>query len=360
MESPGSSPRIDGLNPASRRGGALASGSNRKMDKETAMMDQKKTILVTGASGFVGHSVVSFLSGSPQYETRAALRNSSKIFPSPITVIPDCELSLNFDWKSALGKAECVLHCAARVHVMRDSSADPLSEFRRINVEGTLNFARQASQVGVKRFIFLSSLKVNGESTQPGSPFFADDNPNPADPYGISKMEAEQGLRELASKSGMEVVIIRPPLVYGPGVKANFLSLIHWVDRGIPLPLGPVHNKRSLVALDNLVDLIFHCIEHPAAANQTFLVSDDQDLSTTELLKRISRALGKPSRLFPFPAFFLNSAAKMIGKSAITQRLLGSLQADILKTKKLLSWQPPHNVDDALKKTIEFYLTGQR
>ena len=251
---------------------------------------------------------------------------------------------------------QIVIHAAARVHVMSESSADPLAEFRKVNVDGTLNLARQAVAAGVRRFIFVSSIKVNGEGTEPGKPYKADDAPAPVDPYGISKLEAEHGLLALAAETGMEVVIIRPVLVYGPGVKANFRSMMNWLNKGIPLPLGSIRNKRSLVALDNLVDLIVTCIEHPAAANQVFLVSDGEDLSTTELLRRMGAALGKPARLLPLPGAWLNGAACLLGKGAIAQRLCGSLQVDIEKTRRLLGWTPPVTVDEALRKTARHFL----
>jgi nucleoside-diphosphate-sugar epimerase len=219
-----------------------------------------------------------------------------------------------------------------------------------------LNLARQAAEAGVRRFIFISSIKVNGEGTPLGAPYRADAQPQPADPYGISKMEAEQGLRALAGETGMEVVIIRPTLVYGPGVKANFLNMMRWLHKGVPLPFGAIHNRRSLVALDNLVDLIVTCIEHPAAANQTFLVSDGEDLSTTELLRRMATALGAPAHLLPVPSWLLEAGATMLGKKALSQRLCGSLQVDISKTRELLGWTPPLSVDAALRKTAKHFL----
>jgi UDP-glucose 4-epimerase len=225
-----------------------------------------------------------------------------------------------------------------------------------VNLEGTIALARQAVKFGVKRFIFISSIKVNGEETIIGKPFTADDEPAPRDPYGVSKAEAEQALLGLAATTGMEVVIIRPVLVYGPGVKANFRMLMKWLSKGIPLPLGLVRNKRSLVALDNLVDLIITCIDHPAAANQVFLVSDGEDLSTTELLQRVGKALGKSARLIPVPACLINIAAMLIGKREVSKRLLGSLQVDISKTCKLLDWAPPVSVDEALKRTTQSFL----
>jgi UDP-glucose 4-epimerase len=233
---------------------------------------------------------------------------------------------------------------------MQEATADPLEEFRRVNVQGTLNLARQAAAAGVRRFVFVSSIKVNGEATQLGRPFTADDAPAPLDSYGVSKMEAEQGLREIALQTGMEVVIIRPSLVYGPSVKANFAAMMRWLKRGVPLPLGAIHNQRSLVSLDNLVGLIVTCLTHPAAANQTFLVSDGEDASTTELLRRMGQAMGHPARLIPVPTSWLKLAAAMVGKRDVAQRLCGSLQVDISKTRELLGWAPPVSLDEGLRR----------
>ena len=258
-------------------------------------------------------------------------------------------------------KCNVLVHCAARVHVMDESSKNPLEEFREVNTYGTLNLAQQAAEAGVKRFIFISTIKVNGESTEFGKPFKPDDNFIPADPYGLSKYEAEVGLRKIAKETGMEVVIIRPPLVYGPGVKANFASMMKWVNKGLPLPLGGIkENQRSLVSVDNLVDLIVTCIDHPNAINQTFLVSDDDDVSTTGLLENMAVALGVPSRLLPIPASWFNFVAKLINKPAISQRLCGSLQVDMSKTTELLNWFPPYTSADCLKKTAELYLENMR
>jgi UDP-glucose 4-epimerase len=242
---------------------------------------------------------------------------------------------------------------------MNDAEADPLAAFRKVNVEGTLNLARQAAAAGVRRFIFISSIKVNGEGTAPGMVYTAEDVPAPADPYGVSKMEAEQGLRELAAESAMDVVIIRPVLVYGPGVKANFLNMMLWLDKGIPLPFGAIDNSRSLVALDNLVDLILTCIEHPEAANQTFLVSDGEDLSTTALLNKMANALNKPARLIPVPSWILQSGAALLGRKGLSQRLCGSLRVDITKTRNLLGWTPPLSVDEALAITAKHFREHQ-
>jgi nucleoside-diphosphate-sugar epimerase len=254
------------------------------------------------------------------------------------------------DWSSAVDGVEAVIHLAARVHVMDDRATDPLAEFRKVNVLGTLNLANQAAAAGVKRFVFVSSVKVNGESTLTGQPFTEEDAPHPQDAYGLSKHEAELGLRQIAAESGMEVVIIRPPLVYGPGVKANFAAMMRWLRRGVPLPLGAIHNQRSLVALDNLVDLIVTCLVHPAAANQTFLVSDGEDVSTTELLRRMGQALGCPARLILMPASWLKLAATLVGKQDVALRLYGSLQVDIEKTRRLLGWTPPVSLDEGLRR----------
>jgi nucleoside-diphosphate-sugar epimerase len=235
---------------------------------------------------------------------------------------------------------------------MQDSSADPLAEFRSINVDSTLNLARQAAAAGINRFVFISSVKVNGESTPPGRAFAEIDAPNPQDAYSQSKHEAEQGLRQLGADTGMEVVVIRPPLVYGPGVKANFAALVRAVQRGWPLPLGAVHNQRSLVALDNLVDFIVTCITHPQAANQTFLVSDGQDLSTAELVRGIAQAAGVPARLLPVPVWALQAGATLLGKGDAVQRLCGNLQVDISKARSLLGWVPPVSVEEGLRRAM--------
>lgn len=311
-------------------------------------------ILLTGVSGFVGRAVS--LSLKQHRSVRVALRQLNSAIPQGVEVI-QASLSPEQDWFSALSDVSVVIHCAARVHVMKEEAADPLADFRRVNVYGTLGLARQAAEAGVQRFVFVSSVKVNGEHTLLGNPFSGDQLPSPADPYGISKREAEDGLRVLANETGMEVVIIRPPLVYGPGVKANFLAMMKWLSRGVPLPLGGItENRRSLVALENLVDLIVTCIDHPAAANQTFLVSDGEDLSTAGLLLRMGNALGHPARLIPVPPKLLIYGAKLIGRPGIAQRLCGSLQVDISKTKELLGWSPQVSVDEALRKTAEHWL----
>lgn len=307
-------------------------------------------VLVTGATGFLGRALCASLSGI--FGVRGVVRRTGEVgLIDGVQFVPG-DLSADFDWSDALEGIGLVVHCAARVHVMNDQSADPLAEFSRVNVDGTLRLAKQAAEAGVRRFIFLSSIKVNGEYTLPGQPFIADQLPAPADPYGVSKHEAEKGLRALSHETRMEVVIIRPPLVYGPRVKANFLAMMHWLWRGVPLPLGKVtENRRSLVFLDNLVDLIITCIDHPAAANQTFLVSDDEDLSTAGLLYRMAVALGRPVWLIPVPVGLILLGSRLIGRPGAAQRLCGSLQVDITKVKEMLGWSPPIGVDEGLRRT---------
>jgi nucleoside-diphosphate-sugar epimerase len=304
-------------------------------------------LLITGSSGFIGQS----LSSELELRGEQVVRVVRKERPNSLVV---GDIDPNISWGDSLSLCEAVIHLAARVHMLGDKSSDPLEEFRRVNVAGTANLARQAAAAGVCRFVFLSSIKVNGESTEAGEAFTADDTPSPKDPYGVSKHEAEEVLHQIADDTGMEVVIIRPPLVYGPGVKANFESMMRWLARGVPLPLAAVtHNRRSLVALDNLVDLIVTCLNHPAAANQTFLVSDGEDLSTAELLKRIGAAMGQPARLFYLPPTLLKLGASMLRSPGIYQRLCGSLQLDIAKTRQLLGWTPPVSVDEGLRRASQ-------
>lgn len=310
------------------------------------------TTLVTGANGFVGRALCATLLAQG-YEVRGAVRENNAVPPSNVMCIAVGEINKQTNWLAALAGVKFIIHLAARAHVMADMAADPLEEFRRVNMQGTLNLAQQAAAAGVRRFLFVSSIKVNGEWSQLGLPFTADDLPVPLDAYGVSKLEAEQGLREIALQTGMEVVIIRPPLVYGPGVKANFFVMMRWLRGGVPLPLGAIHNQRSLVSLDNLVDLLVTCLTHPAAANQTFLVSDGEDVSTTELLRRLGQALDHPARLIPVPVNLLKLAAAMVGKQDVARRLCESLQVDISKTQHLLGWTPPFSLDEGLKKAAE-------
>ena len=314
-------------------------------------------ILVSGANGFLGRALVN-RGASDGLRLRAATRRPGENWPSGVECALAEDLATEGDWRAALDGVDAVVNCAARVHVVRDTSADPLAEFRRVNVAGTLNLARQAADAGVRRFIYISSIGVNGAETF-DMPFTSEDKAAPHSPYAVSKLEAELGLRQLTHETGLEVVIIRPPLVFGPGAPGNFNKLLLIVHRGIPLPLGAIHNKRSLVALDNLVDLILICLHHRAAANQTFLVSDGEDLSTTALLRRTGAALGRPARLIPVSALVLRTAARLLGKASFAQQLCGSLQVDISKTRDLLDWTPPVSVDHALMQTARHFLANQ-
>lgn len=309
----------------------------------------EKTVLLTGASGFVGRAALLRLTQHGMV-VRPAFRSAVQAVGAQRAAVVS-SLDANTDWSAALQGVGVVVHAAARAHIMRDEALDPLAEYRRVNVAGTLNLARQAAAAGVRRFVFVSSIKVNGESTQPGHTFTADDAPAPEDAYGVSKAEAEAGLWEIARSTGMELVIVRPVLVYGPGVKGNLASLMHWVRRGLPLPLGAITgNHRSLVALDNLVDLLAVCVVHPKAANQVFLASDGEDVSTAKLLRLMTIAVQRPARLPPVPVALLQWGARLLGKQAVAQRLLGSLQVDIQKNRDLLSWQPPVSVQTAWQK----------
>ncbi len=317
------------------------------------MENEKVRILLTGSHGFVGAALTRTLIATNQYQLTTVGRRPTSI---PGQLHFEIELSAASDCSEALVGVDVVIHTAARVHMMDDRAPDPLAAFRSVNTEATLALARQASTAGVKRFIFLSSIKVLGEMASQEQPFDHLQLPNPTDPYGISKFEAEQGLYEIARQTGMEVVVIRPPLVYGPGVKANFHQLIGLMSKQFPLPLGSVRNKRSLVALPNLIDLIMRCIDHPAAANRTFMVSDNQDLSTPELMQGIAIALGKKALLFPVPIGVLRFIGNITGKSAVIERLCGSLQVDISDTLNTLNWQPPVTVNQGLEQTVAAFL----
>jgi nucleoside-diphosphate-sugar epimerase len=309
-----------------------------------------KVVAVTGANGFVGSALMSAL---PQYdcEPRGLLR-----YPPTEELVAVGDIGPDTEWGEALSGIDTVIHCAARVHVMKDDAADPLAEFRRVNTEGTRKLAQDAVQRGVKRLVFISSIKVNGESTlyPSGSPaaFTASDTPHPEDPYAVSKWEAESLLRKIAADTGLEIVIVRPPLVYGPGVGGNFRALVDLVRRGIPLPLGLVDNRRSLVALPNLVDLLAVCATHADAAGETFLVSDGDDLSTPELVRGIARALGREARLLPVPPALLRVAGRLTGQSERIERLIGSLQVDIGHTCRRLQWRPRTSVDAGLREAV--------
>jgi len=369
--------------------------------------------LITGANGFVGRALCAelLLRG---YSVHAAVRAADK-FVGDAEPVAVGDIDGATDWSEALCGVEVVVHLAARVHVMRETDADPLAEFRRVNVEGTANLARQAAGAGVKRLVYVSSVKVNGESTAleeipPGpnavhltvrgepfdcvqeslveppasqlepfdklrangnfykvnsiapGPHFAKgvagaaaftetDAPSPQDPYGISKWEAEQILSRVSQETGLEVVIVRPPLVYGAGVKGNFAQMLKVLDKGIPLPLASIHNQRSLAYVGNLVDSLIACATHPAAAGQTYLVSDGEDISTPDLLRQLGAAMGHPARLFPCPPALLKLAGRLTGKSDQVERLLGSLQVDSGKIRRELGWTPPFTLQEGLRLT---------
>lgn len=308
-------------------------------------------ILVTGAGGFVGQALCMRMQEKGIDFVPVTRRPVADAFGS--TLVRNIDASTN--WLVDLDKVDVVVHLAARVHMVRDASPDPLRDYRAANVEATLNLARQCAAAGVQRFIYLSSIKVNGESTG-ARPFASGDPPSPADPYGISKWEAEQGLRALAKQTGLGVVILRPPLVYGPNVKANFLQLMRWVRRGIPLPLASVDNRRSMIYVGNLVDVILRCLSHAGAEGQAFLVSDDHDVSVAELIRSIAFAMGQSPRLFRFPPRALLMAAGLLGRQPMAERLLQSLQVDIGLTRQRLQWTPPHSFADGIGSTVRHFL----
>ncbi|MCL1112981.1 SDR family oxidoreductase [Shewanella basaltis] len=308
-------------------------------------------ILITGGTGFVGRQLIKSL---PQH-TLSILSRSSNSFDDSVTCFSG-DISSNTCHTHALKNQSVVIHCAARVHMMGDSS-NSLQEYLDVNTYGTLNLAKQAYDAGVKRFIFISSIKVNGESTNIGGPYKHSDPHNPKDCYGQSKSEAEIQLIDLSKKTGLEVVIIRPTLVYGPGVKANFASLMNFVSKGFPMPFGCVtENKRSLVSVTNLVDLIITCIDHPKAANQTFLVSDDYDVSTYQLVFEMTKALNKSTWQVPIPIWCYKLVGRLFNKSEVVDRLIGSLQVDISHTKDTLGWKPPQSLPEGFRQVAQTFL----
>lgn len=313
-------------------------------------------IMLTGASGFIGSKLLeqlpadSTMSLGREKPQGQSFKNFFKL-----------EINNDTDYSAALSDVDVVVHLAARVHVMNDSVSDPLEEYREVNTRGAVNLARQAANAGVKRFVFVSSIKVNGEGTSQDKPFTSADVHAPEDDYGLSKSEAEQQLFEIGKELGVEIVVIRPTLVYGPGVRANFASLLNLVSKGIPLPFGCIKgNRRSLVSVTNLVDLIVTCIDNPKAANQTFLVSDDHDVSTSEMVTQMAKALGQPQLQLFVPMWGYKLAGKLFGKQDVVDRLLGSLQVDITHTKETLDWTPPQTLEAGFKETADAFLQSKK
>jgi len=317
------------------------------------MLKAKMCIAITGSSGFVGRAL-GLEAVSRGYAVRGIVRRLTSFSPV-IEQIVVGEMNDRTDWDEALTGCDVVVHLAARVHVMREKASDPLAEFRKVNVVGTEHLARCAVKAGVKRFVYVSSVKVNGEETPLGCRYTEADEVSPQDPYGVSKWEAEQALHRVAAETGLEVVIVRPPLVYGAGVKGNFVQMLSVIRKGIPLPLASVHNQRSFIYVKNLVDALLLCATHPQAAGKTYLVSDGEDISTSDLLRKLSAAMGKNAHLFIFPEPLLRLMGRILGKSSQIERLLGSLRIDMRKIREDLGWSSPFSLDDGLKATVRDY-----
>ncbi|MBY0579478.1 MAG: SDR family oxidoreductase [Burkholderiales bacterium] len=307
-------------------------------------------ILVTGANGFVGEVLCRKLV-ERGFEAKGAVRSEDIPLAPGVEKIVAGSIDSSTDWSSALKGIDCVIHLAARVHVMKEESPDPLAEFRHVNTEGTRRLALAVAEHGVKRLVYVSSIKVNGEATK-GEPFSEQGAPNPQDPYALSKWEAEQSLLEISRETGLEIVILRPPLVYGPGVGGNFIRMLEWLKKGIPLPLGSVKNRRSMIHVENLADALILCSTHPDAKNETFLVSDSECISTPDLIRMLSEKMGREARIFPFPVPLLHVLGRLTGKSAEIERLTGSLEIDSSKIRQKLGWKPPHSILDGLKDTV--------
>ena len=313
-------------------------------------------ILVTGASGFVGRRLCSNLIEQGHEVIAVVRQQTSVIFENheSLRVVIIDNINAETDWRDVLDSAEVVVHLAARVHVMNETLADAWKAYRKINVGGTERLARAAAIAKVKLFVFLSSIKVNGEVTQ-DQPFSSQSAVNPQDPYAVSKWEAEQVLQRISDETGMEVVILRPPLVYGPGVKANYLCLLHWIDRGIPLPLASVDNRRSMIYLGNLVDAMIACIQNPLAVGKTYLISDGEDVSTPDLIRQIANSMHKPDYLWRCPEVILRGVARLAAKSSELDRLLSSLQVDSSKIREDLHWVPPYSLEQGIAATVEWF-----
>ncbi len=313
-------------------------------------------VVVTGASGFVGQSIVKALKLA-DYHVVAVSRNLNVSNADISVYVPD--YSSQNEWQRLLSSNDVVIHLAARVHIMQDQAENPLEAFLAVNLHNTVSLAKAAAKVGIKRFVFVSSIKVNGEHTH-SQEFSEQDAANPQDAYAVSKWEAEKALREIEKETGMQVVILRPPLIYGPNVKANFASLIKLVDKGVPLPLASINNKRSLIYLGNFVDAIITCVQHPKAAGNTYLVSDGEDISMPQLIRKIAYALNRPSRLFSFPVPIMYLIAKLAGKSSSLQRVTQSLAIDSSKIRQELNWHPPFTIEQGLKETADWHRSHPR
>jgi nucleoside-diphosphate-sugar epimerase len=311
-------------------------------------------VLITGATGFVGQHLMAYLGQQPATAPVAGIRAAGQAAGEDPIVLG----SLGSDPLPSLAGLDAVVHCAARVHIMQDEAADPLTEFRRLNVAGSVALAERAASDGVKRFVFLSSVKVNGERTLPGHPYTPQDAAAPVDPYGVSKAEAELALRAVAERTGLELVIVRPVLVYGPGVKGNFLSLLRWLDKGIPLPLAGLDNRRSMVSVTNLCDLIATCLVHERAPGKVFFAADAQSQSTTQLLRALAGRLGREPRLFRLPATLLGMGARLAGRKDQFDRLFGSLEVSIEANSAELDWTPIQSSSEGLKHTAEWFRTA--
>lgn len=312
-------------------------------------------VVITGATGFVGRALVARIRTELSWQLVVANRRATHMHgeDGATSEFAVGDIDGRTDWRLPLEGAEVVIHLAARVHVMKKASGDSLAEFRRVNVQATENLARVAASCGVRRLIYVSSIGVNGAQTVLDRPFSEIDRPNPQNPYALSKWEAEQSLLRVAGETKLEVVIVRPPLVYGAGAPGNFAKLLRVLSMGIPLPLASVHNRRSLVALDNLVDFIVTCTTHPQAANQTFLISDGEDISTPDLIRGLARASGRPARLLSVPVWALQAGATLLGRGDAVQRLCGNLQVDISKARNLLGWAPPISVEEGLRRAVD-------
>jgi len=310
-------------------------------------------ILITGANGSIGRALCERMLGE-NFRVHGAIRpGKASLLPEGVEVAHIDSVDGDTDWKNTLEGVNTVVHLAAHVHIMKDSSSNPFAEYHKVNVMGSERLALTAAEYGVKLFIFMSSIKVNGEENVRA--YKEEDAPAPKDSYGISKMQAEKRIKQIAADSGMDLVILRPPLVFGPGVKANFLELMKIVDKGTPLPLAKVDNRRSFIYIENLVDAVLTCIKHSGSAGQTYFISNDEDVSTSELIRKIASALNKPARLFPFPKLLLFILGRLIGKGPVVDRLIGSLTVDISKIKQDLGWIPPFTMEYGLQKTAEWY-----